>query len=431
MKIALISKYADSLGDIGFRIGLEDHKVSLYIDDVKCRENFEGIIPKAKTWQECVRNADLVVFDDNKLSNIWEQVHKSIPCFGGSTFAKRLEDDRDFAHSIMERAGIEKNERKEFKTFKEVLKHLGEHQVPHAVKPSGSKVESHHVIIGRNTDNSDAISQVERHMAMGLQVDKIEVEETKFGTEVGLSFFFNGIDKVGPTEINFEHKRSHDGEEGYLTGEMGTLMRYLEDDENPLYTDTLKKMIPILRSADYRGQIDITCMVGEDEEGRFCAPLELTPRLGKPAVFLSEELHITPWADLFMACATGKSIDLRVHYDWCVGVMLCAFGFPFDDKVAKISKGLTIEGLDENTLEHIHMLQVSMKKGKFVVGEGNGWFLCSTGRGDTIEKAKEKAYEHLEPIKVPNSFKRKDISDKISPHELERLEILPYEESLA
>jgi len=75
------------------------------------------------------------------------------------------------------------------------------------------------------------------------------------------------------------------------------------------------------------------------------------------------------------------------------------------------------------------MIQVSMKKGKFVVGEGNGWFLCSTGRGDTIEKAKSKAYRHLEPITVPNSFKRFDISDKISPHELERLKILPLEES--
>lgn len=431
MKISLISKYADSLGDLGFRMGLDGHKVSLYIDDPKMRENFEGILPKAKTWQDCVRGADLIVFDDNKMSHVWEVCHKSIPCFGGSTFAKKLEDDRDFGKEIMENAGIETHERKEFKTFPQVISHLREHKVPHAIKPQGSKVESHHIIIGKDADNSDTIGQIERHMDMGLQVDKIEVEETKFGTEVGLSFFFNGLEKVGPIEINFEHKRSHEGEEGYLTGEMGTLMRYLEDEELPLYQDTLEKIIPTLRAADYRGQIDITAMVGNDEAGPFVAPLEFTPRLGKPAIFLSDELHITPWAELFYACASGKPLELRVRYDWCVGVMLCAFGFPFDDKVAKISKGLEIKGLDENSLDHIHMLQVSMKKGKFLVGEGNGWFLCSTGRGDTVVKAKGEAYNHLDKIKVPNSFKRKDISDKISPHELDRLKIMPLEESLA
>lgn len=430
MKIAFLSKYGDA-ADIAFRMSLDGHRVTLYIDDTKYKENFDGILPKAKTWQEAVKGRDLVVFDDNKLSHIWERVHKYIPCFGGSSFAARLEDDRAFSHGLMERAGIERIESKTYKTLKEVLSHLKEHKSAHVIKPEGDKVESHHVIVGEDEDNSDAISQVERFIEQGLKVDHVEVEERKKGVEVGLSFFFNGLEPVGPIEINFEHKHSHEGEHGYLTAEMGTLMRYVEDQELPLYKDTLFKMIPTLRAANYKGQIDLNLIVGQDEEGRFVAPLEFTPRLGKPAVFLNDELHITPWADLFMACATGNEVDLRVRYDWCVGVMLCAFGFPFEDKVMKISSGLEIQGLDEHSLSHIHPIQAKLdKRGRFVVGSGNGWFLCATGRGESIYSAKEMAYNELSKVKVPNSFHRHDISNKISHQELEELEILPLEEGL-
>lgn len=432
MKVAFLSKYGDA-ADIAFRMATEaEHKVKLYIDDPKCSGNWEGIVPKAKTWEEAVKGVDLVVFDDNKLSHVWNKIHKEKPCFGGSPFAARLEEDRGFAHQIMENVGIERIESKTFKTLKEVIPHLKEHNVPHVIKPQGSKVESHHLIIGQDYENSDAIDEIDGLIKSGLQVDKVEVEERKHGVEVGISFFFNGLEPIYPIEINFEHKHSHEKETGYLTGEMGTLMRYVEDKDLPLYKETLAKMIPALRAVDYRGQINLNLIVGKDENGPFHVPLEFTPRLGKPSIFLSDELHVTPWVDLFMACAVGKDVSFQVRYDWCVGIMLCAFGFPFDQQVSKISKGKWIQGLDEHSLSHVHPLQVYLdSSGKFRVGDGNGWFLCATGRGDSIQKAKDMAYSHLAPIKVANSFKRFDIGDKISPWVLDDMDILPIEEAVA
>jgi phosphoribosylamine--glycine ligase len=258
-------------------------------------------------------------------------------------------------------------------------------------------------------------------------MDAVEVEKYQGGVEAAVSIWFNGMNRVGPVNLNFEHKRSHDKDIGYLTAEMGTLMRYLEDPETPFYQQTLARIIPTLRAANYRGQIDLGFKV--TPEGYF--PTEFTPRIGKPSWALEDELHITPWADLAMACASGQNIDLQVRYDWAVGVVLAAFGFPHEDKIEKISKGRTIDGLNEHTLDHLHPWNVELnKKGQFVVSSGQGYVLVATGRGSEIDAAKRRAYDAIASLKLRDSYKRFDISDKLSAYQLDDLGILPLEEAV-
>lgn len=419
----MISKYGDG-ADIAMRVAMDGNEVKLWIEEPKYKCNFDGLIPKVDNWQSAVSWSDCIVFDNNKMPEVWDRVNKIRPTFGGSRFGFQLEQDRGLAHRLMSQYGIPKLESKSFKTLKEVIPHLKEHKVAHVVKPQGKKVESHHLIVGQDQDNGDAIAQVERLIAQGVQVEAVEVEERKFGVEVGLSIWFNGQDVVGPVNVNFEHKRSYEKEVGYLTGEMGTLMRYIEDPDNRLYTDTLKKMIPALRAANYRGQLDLNMVV--DAEGAW--PLEFTPRLGYPAVFIEDELHVTPWGSLFHGIATGQKTDLQVRYDWAVGVVMCGFGFPFEDQAVKISKGLPIKGISEHTLDHIHPMQVCLGKKGFEIGHGEALIAVATGRGSSIYDAKSSAYGHLSALQVPNAFYRHDISDKIYRGDLERLGILPIEE---
>lgn len=425
MKIAFISTFGDA-ADIAFRMILDGHSVQTYIKDPKYSVNFDGIVKKAKDWRPLVRWADFFFFEDNGCADIWEKVHKQVPCFGGSTFGQRLEKDRHFAHSIMKRAGLQMNECLSFKTLRDVIPHLKEHQERHVIKPQGKDVESHHLIIGEDEDNADAIARVELLIEQGLKVDGVECEQFRGGVEAGLSIWCNGSERVGPVNLNFEFKKSGEQDVGYLTPEMGTLMRYIEDDSNPFYRETLAKLLPVLIAADYRGQIDLGFKV--TKEGFF--PTEFTSRIGKPAWALEDCLHITPWADLAYACATGRRLDLQVRYDWSVGVVLVAFGFPFEDKAEKISKGMTVAGIDENNMDDVHPWQMQLnKKGKFVVGHGAGLVLVTTGRGASIHEAKSRAYNVMDRIKLANSFYRHDISDKISPYQLDELGILPLEES--
>lgn len=433
MKVLMLSRYGDG-ADILFRVGLDGNKIKLWIEEEKYAGNFDGLVPKVKTWQEAARWADVAVFDNNSQPHIWAQLQKmKVPCFGGSEFGYKLEKERHFAHALMNKVGLEKTTSASFKTLKEVIPYLKSNaKVPHVVKPSGPKCESFHLIVGECDDNSDVIGQVERLIELGLQTESVEVEEKKSGIEVGVAGYFNGSDWVGPIEINFEHKKIHNGEIGHLTGEMGTLMKYLEDQELPIFRDTLKKMTPVMRAADYRGQLDLNMIVGHDSmsDELKATPLEFTPRLGYPACFLSNELQVTPWGKIFDGVAKGQPVDINCRYDWAVGIVLVSAGFPFEDQAKKISQGLPVRGVDEDSLEHFHPQQMLYDKGVFKVGYGEGYVGVVTGRGQTINQAKYNAYNNLNPIKFPNMAYRTDISEKIEAHTLNNLGILPMEESV-
>lgn len=429
----MVSHYGDS-ADWLFRIGLDDNKVQIYIEDETSQETFDGLLPKCKDWRKGCQWADLILFDDNRCDpSIWKYCQSiKKPCVGGSPFAAKLENDRAFAHKLMEMAGIPRIESITFKTGQEVIAHLKSDKKAHVIKPQGGdKVHSHHLIVGKLEDGSDTINRVERLIEMGLPVKAWEVEEKKKGVEVALTILFNGNEQVGPTFINFEHKHSHEKEKGFLTGEQGTLGRYLEDKELPLYANTLAKFLPTLRAAKYVGIIDINCIVGRNQEtGEIeISPLEFTPRPGKPTIFLMDEVQVSPWANVMMGLAKGEKPEIQVHFDWVVGVLKCAFGFPFEEQATEISRGREIRGLDEHSLAHIHPMEVKLDgKGKFVHAGGEGYLAVATGRGESISLAKERAYQHLNRIDMDDSFHREDISDKINPWELEDLQILPREE---
>lgn len=417
MKILFVSKYGDG-ADIALRMALEDDvEVRLYIDDPKYKGNFSGVVDKVATWQEGERWADLLVYDDNKCLH----VKTKKPKFGGTAFCAQLENDRKFTQDLCKRAGIKVGAHKSFKTGQQVIQHLKENPGAWVIKPQGGKADSWHLIVGSKGHDQETIQQVERLVESKLVVESWEVEEKFEGREVAVSRWCNGRDWVGPININFEHKHINERETGALCGEAGTLMKYVEDPHLPLFEQTLAKLLPALRAADFRGQIDLNLIVDNKGEAGL---IEATPRLGKPSVFIEHELHITPWSKLFWACATGADLNFQVRWDWAVGVVLFSFGFPHEKVAAEISQGLTINGLPES-LAHVHPMQMRREKGSWKIGYGEGYVLVATGRGPTIGQAKYAAYDAMAPVRVPNAAHRFDITDKINEWELRDLKILP------
>lgn len=415
MKILFVSKYGDG-ADLALRCALEDDvEVRLWIDDPKYRGNFAGVLDKAASFQEGERWATLLVYDDNKCTHL----KTTKPKFGGTAFGARLENDRKFAQDLCKRAGVVVGAHKEFKTGQQVLSHLKENPGAWVVKPQGGKSESHHLVIGSEGRDEETIAQVQRLVDMKLPVDSWEVEEKQVGLEAAVTRYFNGQDWLGPSAVNFEHKHIATGNLGGLCGEAGTLVKYLESDE--FFDRTLGLLTPALRAADYRGVIDMNLIVKKDGTPTL---IEITPRPGKPIAFILEELRITPLSKILWACANGEKLDVQVRWDWAVGVVLFAFGFPFEKVACEASQGLPISGLPES-LAHVHLMQVRREKGGWKVGYGEGYLLVATGRGAAIHEAKARAYDAMYPVRVPNSQHRLDISDKISEWELREKKILP------
>lgn len=421
MKILWVSKYGDG-ADIALRLALEDGvQVRLWIDDPKYRVNFSGVLDKVASWQEGERWADMLVYDDNKCLH----VKTTKPKFGGTEFGARLENDRKFAQDLCKRAGMTVGVHKSFKTGREVIAHLKDNPGAWCVKPQGGKSESHHLIVGSKGHDEETIQRVEGLVASGLVVESWEVEEKHDGPEAAVTRYFNGHDWLGPAAVNFEHKHTHDRELGALCGEAGTLVKYLEPGEKDSFFDrTLGLLTPALRAANYRGVIDMNTIVGRDGTPNL---IEITPRWGKPIAFILEELRITPLSSIIKACATGSSLDVQVRWDWAVGVVLFAFGFPFEKVACEVSQGLPVNGMSES-LAHLHPMQLRRERGSWKVGYGEGYLLVATGRGENVFDAKRRAYNELEPVRVPNASHRWDISDKINEWDLRDLKILPKSE---
>lgn len=102
------------------------------------------------------------------------------------------------------------------------------------------------------------------------------------GVEIGVARYFNGDDWVGPIEFNIEHKSLFNNDIGPLTGEMGTVMWYSDDENNKLFQKGLEKLKPFLKKIKFKGDIDINFIIKEDK----IYPLEATARFGCPAIYL-------------------------------------------------------------------------------------------------------------------------------------------------
>lgn len=420
---------------MALRLAMEGNDVRFHIKE-KGMKNLDGLINKDDNWRSGINWADLVVFDDTGLDEYTAYVLKSgKPSFGmghsnknfsihgasfaGHKFAGELEKNRNMSQEVMSDLGIgEEIESLCFTDIPQAVAHLKQHKVPHVIKPELHGSGSEKTYVGKLASNEDAIGWLETLPTRpgGGKVKKIEVEERKEGVEVACSSWFNGKDWIGPVNINFEHKlvcASKDGKGlGFNTGEMGTLMFY--DDrpvkENKIFQETLEKMGKWLTQFDYRGQMDINCIVNEDGVW----PLEFTPRLGYPSSYIEDELQMTPWGDLFKAIGSGNKIDNKVSHDWAMGVVLVGEGYPFWDEGHKRMDQMPILGLNEGNIEHLHPYDVMFEgKSKRMVATGC-YPITATSRAKTVKEVQRKVYEEIIPgVYFPGMFYRHDIGDRV------------------
>ncbi|HLN18920.1 MAG TPA: phosphoribosylglycinamide synthetase C domain-containing protein, partial [Patescibacteria group bacterium] len=191
------------------------------------------------------------------------------------------------------------------------------------------------------------------------------------------------------------------------------------NEKNKLYLETLAKLKPFLQKINFKGDIDINCIV--NNKGAF--PLEATSRFGSPAIHLHSEINRSPWGDFLKAIADGKDYKLKWKRGYGIVVVVTvptSNPFPFTkSEVYTSPKGMNIyfdKSLTKKDFEHIHFEDVSMKKvnGKeqYYISDDRGYVLYVTAMGKTVEEAREKAYKLIKKIHIPKMFYRNDIGLK-------------------
>ncbi len=410
----------------------EGHDVKLFVED-KARKNcLVGIIPKTDDWKKdlsWVGKDGLIVFDDVGYGEIQDGLRKQgYAVFGGTADSDELELNRSYSQSILHKYRIKVLPSFNFKSVDATIDFLLENGGKWVLKQSSHISVLNHV--GEKEDCSDLIEVLKIYKARGIK--HVHLQKKVFGVEVGVARYFNGNDWVGPIEINHEYKRLFEGDTGPLTAEMGTVMWHTDDEENPLFIQMLKPITPHLQKIGYKGDIDINCIVTDTD----IWPLEITPRLGTPAIQLQCELYESSMAEFINAVARGEKYDLKYRKHFGIVNAIATGPFPYPPEEVNRQEWdteptfeINTDELDDNDLESIHIEEISKRTKEdgteeiYWAGQ-YGYAAYVTASAETIPEAKQKVERLRSAIKLDNMKYRTDIGDRVHEYDLPKLKEL-------
>lgn len=405
--------------DLAHRLVQEGCEVKLYIEDASRRDCLEGMVPKTNNWREelnWVGKDGLIVFDDVGYGKIQDDLRKEgYSVVGGSEGGDRLEKERAYAQKIMAACGIRTIPTYDFEKIQSAINFIKKNAGAWVVKQNGHV--SALTYVGTMKDGSDALELLESYKDYATSIKSVSLQKKVDGIEIGVGRYFNGKEWAGPIEMNVEHKALCDGDIGPLTGEMGTVMWYDENENNKLFKETLANLKPFLLKINFRGDIDINCIVDEKK----AYPLEITGRFGCPSTQLQAEIHLSPWKEFLGSLAKGTSFQLKYKSGYGVVVSVAIPPFPYksisSDFYLKGADILFRQKLTKEELNRLHFEEVSLRKsndGKnyYSIAGNNGYILYVSGFGRSVADARKQAYSLIDKIVIPKMFYRTDIGLK-------------------
>ncbi|MFH1695330.1 MAG: phosphoribosylglycinamide synthetase C domain-containing protein [Candidatus Micrarchaeota archaeon] len=177
---------------------------------------------------------------------------------------------------------------------------------------------------------------------------------------------------------------------------------------NKIFNNTLKKFEGTLAKENFVGYIDINCMV--NNYGIY--PLEFTSRFGYPTISIQEHAMITPIGQFLFDLAKGENPKLKVHNGFQIGVRIVVPPFPFDDPETFEVKSKDSVIFFKKGTESVHIEDVKLVNGEWVVTGNSGVILIVCGSGQTMKQAQQQVYSKIKNIIIPHMYYRKDIGDR-------------------
>ena len=399
------------IADIAWQVLKEGNAVKLFVESESEREIADGFVPKTDNWEKDVSWADVVVFDDvlGQGAKAAALRAKGKLVVGGSAYTDKLEDDRAFGQQELKAAGVTIIPQDNFTSFADAIAFVKANPNRYVIKPSGAAQNLKQLLfVGEDEDGKDVIQVLEDYQrAWADRIKAFQLQRRIVGVEVAAGGFFNGKEFALPINVNFEHKKLFPGELGPSTGEMGTTMFWSEP--NRIFNATLKKMESKLRDEHYVGFMDVNCIVNSN--GIY--PLEFTARFGYPTISIQQEGMLTPMGEFLYRLADGSLTTFKTRSGFQVGVRIVVPPFPFTDPetFANNSKDAIII-FKKPGREGVHIEDVKIVNGEWVVTGTSGVVLIVVGLGPTMKAAQRQAYSRIDNIMIPNMYYRMDIGDR-------------------
>jgi phosphoribosylamine--glycine ligase len=153
-------------GDLAWKIKNEGHEVKVSIKAERDRDVYDGFLDKVDDWQKYKDWADVIVFDDVGFGNNADSLRaEGKLVIGGSKYADKLEEDREFGQNEMKQAGLSVLPHWDFSDFDSAIEFIKSNPTHYVFKPSGNVPSEQKGILflGQEEDGKDLIEILEHN----------------------------------------------------------------------------------------------------------------------------------------------------------------------------------------------------------------------------------------------------------------------------
>jgi phosphoribosylamine--glycine ligase len=403
LKFLIISEGGDGLG-LALRLKAEGNEVKIWLRDTEVEKRGEGLIEHA----EDASFGQVVIADCTGAGVLMDSIRNSGgSVIGGSALHDRLESDRAFATGVMTNAGIKTPKAKSFDNWEDAIAFINsvESDTRLVFKPEGklSGVVPSQV----TSNNEELLENIEHYKTLvGANKPEFTLQEFVEGVAVSTEGWFTGREWLTPFNHTIERKQFMNDDVGPSGGCTGNLVWNCDVDD-PLVLE-LAKITPFLIEHDYRGPIDLNCVINEEN----IYGLEFTPRFGYDALptFLCG-LYNGHIGYLLSALASGNEVsELETLDGFAGGVRLSVPPWPSEKFHAE--ENVPIKGLSEASLaDWFYAYDIKKTDDGLATSGGYGITGVVNGYGSTIEEAFGEAYKRVKRIKISDLQYRTDLSE--------------------
>lgn len=371
----------------------------------------QGLVRLAK--QESV---DLVVVgpEDPLVAGLGDQLRaEGIAVFGPNQKGAELEGSKATAKDLLERHRIPTAASRRFDRSGPAKAYLEGCTVwPQVIKADGLAAGKGVIICEDVQSACSAVDLLMEKRSLGVAGDRILVEEFLEGEEASVLAVTDG-ETILILEPIVDHKQVGEGDTGPNTGGMGVYSPAPSMSKRLLRQIEQRIVIPSIHGLrregiDFRGVLFIGLMI-TDQGPRV---LEYNVRFGDPETQAIVRRMKSDLLPILAATAKGElsSID-PPEWDqrFCVGVVAASEGYP-----KSYRKGDRIGGVQEaDEREEVAVFHAGTATSEDKLVTSGGRVLCVTGMGETIEDARQCAYDAYDQIEWAGKFCRRDIGTRV------------------
>jgi phosphoribosylamine--glycine ligase len=334
---------------------------------------------------------------------------ENLPIFGPNQKGAQLEGSKVFTKNILVKYGIPTADSASFTEIapaEAFSKKLG---FPQVIKADGLAAGKGVLIVQSFEEAQEALKQILIDRQFGDAGNLVLIEEFLDGQEASIHAITDGKSyRILPSAQ--DHKRVGDGDTGLNTGGMGAYSP--APCVTPEILETVKKTVfdPLLiafqkEGIDYRGVLYGGLML----TSKGPKVLEFNARLGDPETEVLLPLLETSLIDVVDAVWNRRldQIEFKVSPLHALTIVMAAPGYPEDPRTGTEIHGLETVGAKNTAVFHAGTKLISGK-----VSTSGGRVLAVTAWAETLQKARDAAYDRAKDLSFEGAHYRKDIGHR-------------------